>query len=129
MPPWPSRVSAGLEEAAIARLTLAARIDWSAAALCSAGIHAAVHACHKATGLPERLAAAAWLAGLGQPPLLGLTRALVRAGVGPEQVQRLAQLSLDQGSPEQMVQALATQRWQQGDWQAAVAAVLRAGHL
>ena len=116
----------------MAQLTLSARIDWTAAALSAASIKAAVHACHKATGLPKSWAVTPWLAGFGEPPLLGLTRALVQAGVAPEQVGRLAQLWLglaDQATPEQLVQRLATQRWVLGDWQAAVAAVLRAGSL
>ncbi|PRW58568.1 HEAT repeat-containing [Chlorella sorokiniana] len=123
---------AGMDYPTMARLTLTARTDWSAAALSAAALKAAVRACHKATGLPESFAVTAWLAGFGEPPLLGLTRALVQAGVGPEQVGRLAQLWLDladQASPEQMVQAVATQRWALGDWQAAVAAVLKAGSL
>lgn len=130
--PKPSCSSAGLDDGSVARMTLAARTDWSVAAQSAAGVKGAVHACHKATGLPEAYAVTAWLGGLGEPPLLGLTRALVLAGAGPEQVGRLAQLWLDaadQASPEQLVQAVAAQRWLLGDWQAAVAAVLRAGSL
>lgn len=92
-----------------------------------------MHSCHRATGVPEAHAPAAWLAGFGEPPLLGLARALAHAGVEPSQISRLARLYVanlaDQGGPEGMVQAVATRRWRLGDWQSAVAALVREGRL